>query len=84
LVNHANQQNDSDIAEILAAVEHPPDMGTTTARRLSAQHWYWRGLVDSGQRVKCWQEALHRFGMAECANAYSQLQHKLHDAIRLI
>jgi len=84
LVNHANQQNDSDIAEILAAVEHPPDMGTTTARRLSAQHWYWRGLVDSGQRVKCWQEALHRFGMAECANAYIQLQHKLHDAIRLI
>jgi hypothetical protein len=84
LVNHAHQQNDSDIAEILATVEHPPDMGTTTARRLSAQHWYWRGLVDSGQRVKCWQEALHRFGMAECANAYSQLQHKLHDAIRLI
>jgi N-methylhydantoinase B len=24
------------------------------------------------------------FGMAECANAYIQLQHKLHDAIRLI
>ncbi len=84
LVNHAHQQNDTDIAEILATVEHPPDMGTTTARRLSAQHWYWRGLVDSGQRVKCWQEALHRFGMAECANAYIQLQHKLHDAIRLI
>jgi len=84
LVNHAHQQNDSNIAEILATVEHPPDMGTTTARRLSAQHWYWRGLVDSGQRVKCWQEALHRFGMAECANAYIQLQHKLHDAIRLI
>ena len=84
LVNHAHQQNDSDIADILTTVEHPPDMGTTTARRLSAQHWYWRGLVDSGQRVKCWQEALHRFGMAECANAYIQLQHKLHDAIRLI
>ncbi len=84
LVNHAHQQNDSDIAEILATVEHPADMGTTTARRLSAQHWYWRGLVDSGQRVKCWQEALHRFGMAECANAYIQLQHKLHDAVRLI
>ncbi len=84
LVNHAQQQNDPDIADILATVEHPPDMGTTTARRLSAQHWYWRGLVDSGQRVKCWQEALHRFGMAECANAYIQLQHKLHDAIRLI
>jgi len=84
LVNHAHQQKDSDIAEILATVEHPPDMGTTTARRLSAQHWYWRGLVDSRQRVKCWQEALHRFGMAECANAYIQLQHKLHDAMRLI
>ncbi len=84
LVNHAHQQNDTDIAEILATVEHPPDMGTTTARRLSAQHWYWRGLIDSRQRVKCWQEALHRFGMAECANAYIQLQHKLHDAIRLI
>ncbi len=84
LVNHAHQQKDSEIAEILAAVEHPPDMGTTTARRLSAQHWYWRGLVDSRQRVKCWQEALHRFGMAECANAYIQLQHKLHDAMRHI
>jgi MoxR-like ATPase len=84
LVTHAHHQGDTSVAEILAQVEHPSDMGTTTARRLSAQHWYWRGVVDSSQRVKCWQEALHRFGMAECANAYTQLQHKLHDAMRLI
>jgi DNA-binding MarR family transcriptional regulator len=84
LVKHAHEKNYPDIAELLADVEHPSDLGTTTARRLSALHWYWRGVVDNSQRVKCWQEAMHRFGMAECANAYTQLQHKLHDVMRLL
>ena len=83
LVKHAHEKNNPDIAELLASVEHPADLGTATARRLSALHWYWRGVIDKNQRVKCWQEALHRFGMAECANAYIQLQHKLHEIISL-
>ena len=83
LVKHAHEKNNSDIVELLADVEQPSDLGTATARRLSALHWYWRGVVDKSQRVKFWREALHRFGMAECANAYIQLQHKLHDVMRL-
>ena len=83
LVKHAHDNNNSDIAEILNNVEHPTDLGTTTARRLSALHWYWRGVIDKRQQIKCWQEALHWYSMAECANAYIQLQHKLHDVMRL-
>lgn len=84
LVKHAHETNDPAVGELLRATEHPQDLGTTTARRLSAFHWYWRGVIDSSQRVKCWQESLYRFGMAECANAYIQLQHKLHDSMRLL
>ena len=83
LVKHAHDRKSRDITELLAGVEHPSDLGTATARRLSALHWYWRGVIDKSQRVKCWQEALHRFRMAECASAYIQLQHRLHEVMRL-
>ena len=83
IVKHAHEKESKDIANLLASINHPSDLGTTTARRLSALHWYWRGVIDKSQRVKCWQEALHRFRMAECASAYIQLQNRLHEFMRL-
>lgn len=82
LIAHAHASGVMDLTGVVAECEHPPNLGTTTARRLSAMLWYWRGVVEPHQRIKCWREALYRFGMAECANAYIQLQHKLHDSIR--
>lgn len=83
LVENANQSGGEKLQETLNNIDPPSDLGTTTARRLSAIHWYWRGVADQTNRLKYWQESLYRFGMAECANAYIQLQHKLHEAIRL-
>lgn len=82
IIAHSHEAKEGELLTLVNQCEHPPNMGTTTARRLSAMLWYWRGVADPGQRVRCWQEALYRFGMAECANAYIQLQHKLHDVIR--
>ncbi len=84
LVRHEFENEEATVAHTLEQVTAPADLGSATARRLSATHWYWRGRIEKSQRIKCWQEALHRYGMAECSNAYSQLTRALHDEMRNI
>ena len=42
-------------------------------RRLSAQRWYWRGVLEPNNRLSHWNEAVSRFRMAECSSAAKQL-----------
>ena len=42
-------------------------------RRLSAQRWYWRGVLEPNNRLSHWNEAVNRFRMAECTSAANQL-----------
>ena len=46
-------------------------------RRMSAQRWYWRGVLDSPNRMSHWNEAISRFRAAECTKAANQLVTKL-------
>jgi ABC-type transport system involved in cytochrome c biogenesis ATPase subunit len=82
LVRHEFEEKEANPSQTLEQVSAPADLGSAAARRLSATHWYWRGRLDRSQRVKCWQEALHRYGMAECSNAYAELTRALHDEMR--
>nr|AIF02239.1 hypothetical protein [uncultured marine group II/III euryarchaeote KM3_155_G07] len=84
LVRYEFENEEATSGQTLEQVLSPTDLGTAAARRLSATHWYWRGRLEKSQRIKCWQEALHRYGMAECSNAYSQLTRLLHDEMRKI
>jgi hypothetical protein len=83
-VRHEFENEETTVAHTLEQVTAPTDLGSAAARRLSATHWYWRGRLEKSQRIKCWQEALHRYGMAECSNAYSELTRALHDEMRNI
>tara|TARA_B100000029_G_scaffold424572_1_gene432455 strand:+ start:13155 stop:15317 length:2163 start_codon:yes stop_codon:yes gene_type:complete len=42
-------------------------------RRLCAQRWYWRGVLEPINRLSHWNEAVSRFRMAECSSAANQL-----------
>ena len=42
-------------------------------RRLNAQRWYWRGVLEPNYRLSHWNEAVSRFRMAECSSAANQL-----------
>ena len=42
-------------------------------RRMSAQRWYWRGVLESANRMSHWNEAISRFRAAECTKAANQL-----------
>jgi len=42
-------------------------------RRLCAQRWYWRGVLEPSSRLSHWNEAVSRFRMAECSSAANQL-----------
>ena len=42
-------------------------------RRLCAQRWYWRGVLEVNSRLSHWNEAVNRFRMAECNSAANQL-----------
>ena len=46
-------------------------------RRLCAQRWYWRGVLEPSSRLSHWNEAVSRFRMAECCNAANQLISKI-------
>jgi len=46
-------------------------------RRINAQCWYWRGVLDSNLRLSCWQESIHRFRSAECTLAANELLNEL-------
>ena len=73
------------------APEHPPwltaaaarisnaDLRTDLAshRRLAAQRWYWRGVLEPSMRLAHWREAISRFKTAECSRAASDLLERL-------
>jgi hypothetical protein len=46
-------------------------------RRLVAQCWYWRGVLEPNMRLSHWREAINRFKSAECSKASSDLLVKL-------
>ena len=46
-------------------------------RRLSAQCWYWRGILEPSMRLSHWREAISRFKTAECSTAASDLLTRL-------
>ena len=50
-------------------------------RRIIAQCWYWRGVLNYNQRLSYWQEAIHRFRNAECIIAANQLLEELTKSI---
>ncbi len=47
-------------------------------RRLLAQRWYWRGMLNVEERMSAWHEASERFRRAECPTAANSLQARLH------
>ena len=66
---------------LLESLPAPTDMGSSASRRLSALHWFWQGELDKSQRVRCWQEAIHRFQTAECPQAAAELTSRLHTSL---
>ena len=50
-------------------------------RRINAQCWYWRGILNSNLRLSCWQESIHRFRSAECTSAANELLDELTKSI---
>lgn len=50
-------------------------------RRLCAQRWYWRGVLEPERRLSHWKEAVGRFRMAECSTAATELIGRMARAI---
>ena len=50
-------------------------------RRLCAQRWYWRGVLEPDRRLSHWREAVSRFRMAECSAAATELIGRMARAI---
>ena len=50
-------------------------------RRLCAQRWYWRGVLEPERRLSHWNEAISRFRMAECSAAAAELIGRMARAI---
>lgn len=42
-------------------------------RRLAAQRWYWRGILEPAMRLSHWRESISRFKSAECPAAAAEL-----------
>jgi len=42
-------------------------------RRVLAQRWYWRGVLEPNMRLSHWREAISRFKSSECPSAASEL-----------
>ena len=42
-------------------------------RRLIAQWWYWKGILNPTNKLSHWREAISRFKLAECNNAATNL-----------
>jgi hypothetical protein len=42
-------------------------------RRIAAQRWYWRGVLEPTMRLSHWREAISRFKSAECPAAAAEL-----------
>ena len=59
----------------------PLPMDFAAGRRLDALLWYWRGVLESNQRLAYWREAILRFRRAECPRAARSLTEKLHKAL---
>ena len=59
----------------------PLPMDLAAGRRLDALLWYWRGVLESNQRLAYWREAILRFRRAECPRAARSLTEKLHKAL---
>ncbi|MEE2747729.1 MAG: hypothetical protein VX473_04600 [Candidatus Thermoplasmatota archaeon] len=59
----------------------PLPLDQAAGRRLDALLWYWRGELESNQRVTYWREAILRFHRSECPRAARALTIKLHKAL---
>ena len=46
-------------------------------RRIAAQKWFWRGVLEPERQLSHWREALDRFRKAECSNAANELLRKI-------
>ncbi len=46
-------------------------------RRAASHWWYWRGVLDSEDRLSSWKEAIVRLRTAECGHAANELIAKL-------
>ena len=46
-------------------------------RRIAAQKWFWRGVLEPDRKLSHWREALDRFRKAECSNAADELLRKI-------
>ena len=57
------------------AIELRPEI--PSHRRIMAQRWYWRGVLEPNMRLSHWREAISRFKSAECPSAASELLLKL-------
>ena len=53
------------------AIELRPEI--PSHRRILAQRWYWRGVLEPNMRLSHWREAISRFKSAECPFAASEL-----------
>ena len=81
LVESLSENDPSEAASLMQTLPAPTDLGSNAARRLSALHWFWQGQLDEGQRIRCWQEAIHRFQTAECPRAAAELTGRLHTSL---
>lgn len=50
-------------------------------RRISAQRWYWRGVLEPERKLSHWREAISRFRNAECSNAVNDLLTRISNMI---
>ena len=50
-------------------------------RRIAAQKWFWRGVLEPERQLSHWREALDRFRKAECSNAANELLRKISTVI---
>ena len=55
--------------------------GISAHRRIKAQWWYWRGVIEPENRLSNWREAVNRFKSAECNNAARELIGQLSNQI---
>ena len=51
--------------------------GISANRRIKAQWWYWRGIIEPENRLSNWREAINRFKSSGCINASRELIEKL-------
>ncbi len=42
-------------------------------RRISAQKWYWKGILEPDRKLSHWREALTKFRLSECNSAANEI-----------